>query len=122
MICSSLGCFAFQPNSRCAATKQPAANAPPHHAGAIHETQQTTPGQSIRCGNGSGGRLIISFGPRQGDFAPWWKQIDVVVHDRSPAATIASSNLRVSKSTKGGTALEFQLPDAPAGGEIIVGR
>jgi alpha-glucosidase len=78
--------------------------------------------QSIRCGNGSGGRLIISFGPRQGDFAPWWKQIDVVVHDRAPASTIASSNLRVSKSTRGGTALEFQLPDAPAGGEIIVGR
>jgi hypothetical protein len=66
--------------------------------------------------------LVITIEPRQGNFAPWWKQIHVLVHDRSPAEAIASTTVRVLKSERPATeALEFEIADAPAGGRIVVG-
>jgi len=78
--------------------------------------------QSIQCSSVPGGRLVITFAPRQGDFAPWWKQIRVVVHDRSAREPIASPTVRILKSRKTapGT-LQFEMPDLAAGGQITVG-
>ena len=79
--------------------------------------------QLVRCEGRPGGRLVITFAPRQGDFAPWWKVIDVKVHDRSPADAIASPTIRVSKVPQtNADVAEFQMADVPAGGQIVVGR
>jgi alpha-glucosidase len=78
--------------------------------------------QVIRCASTPGGALVITIEPRQGNFAPWWKQMHVLVHDRSPAEAIASTTVRVLKSERPATpAVEFEIADAPAGGTIVVG-
>lgn len=79
--------------------------------------------QSITCAARAGGRLAIIFGPRQGDYAPWWKQIHVVVHDRSSADAVSSATVHIAKAPKSGSgALEFEVADVPAGGQIVVGE
>ena len=78
--------------------------------------------QSIQCSTGPQGRLVISFAPREGDYTPWWKQMDVIVHDRSPADLVTSNAVRISKSSKKASVLEFEMPDLPAGGQIAIGH
>lgn len=79
--------------------------------------------QAIRCTDEPGGKLVITFDPRQGDFVPWWKAIRVAVHGRPPTAPIASASLQVMKSAApNGDALEFDMSDVAAGGQITIGR
>jgi alpha-glucosidase len=79
--------------------------------------------QTIQCVAGPGDKLVINFAAREGDFAPWWKQIEVVVHDRAAAEAIASPTVSISKSTKRAPGvLQFKMGDVPHGGQIIIGR
>ena len=79
--------------------------------------------QAITCSTRADGKLAITFGPRQGDFAPWWKQIDLVVHDRSSADAVVSSTVRLSKNTTATPGLvQFEMADVPVGGQIVVGN
>lgn len=77
--------------------------------------------QSIRCSTAAGGTLVLTFAPREGNFAPWWKEIDVVVHDRASANSVVSSSVGVVKRTNASsTSLEFQMADVPIGGQVII--
>jgi alpha-glucosidase len=78
--------------------------------------------QSVECATGPAGKLVITFKERRGSFIPWWKRIAVVVHGHSPAEAIAGRNVRVSKIVNPtSNALEFDMPDIPAGAAIVVG-
>ena len=76
--------------------------------------------QLVRCSIGPQGQLVVNFGRRQGDYLPWWKQIDVIVHDRSAADLVTSDTVRLSKRNKKAGVLEFEVPDLPAGGQIAI--
>lgn len=79
--------------------------------------------QTIRCATGADGKLVITFGPRQGDFAPWWKKIGVVVHDRSAADAVTSSTAHWTKNmTTAPNQLSFEIADVPSGAAIVVGN
>jgi alpha-glucosidase len=43
--------------------------------------------QAVTCSAGPNG-VSLSFGPRQGSYAPWWKQIAVTVHGAKPVRKI----------------------------------
>jgi alpha-glucosidase len=76
--------------------------------------------QAIECST-ENGKLQLAFRPRQGDYAPWWKQIRIVIHDRSAGAQINSPAVpieRIRGANPG--ALEFLVPDAPNGMHIEI--
>jgi alpha-glucosidase len=76
--------------------------------------------QSIECSI-EGGNLQLTFHPRQGDYPPWWKQMKLVVHDRSARAQISSPKARIEKSRSAGpNSLEFLVPDVPNGVRIEI--
>ena len=76
--------------------------------------------QSIDCSI-VGGNLRLNFHSRQGDYAPWWKQMRVVVHDRSARSQIRSPSARIDK-IRGASPnmLEFLIPDVPAGAALEI--
>ena len=76
--------------------------------------------QTIRCASDGGG-LNITFGPREGDYAPWWHAIQVIVHGRSTGDRISSSTLptRAVPNAAPDT-IEFEIPDPAKGGRITV--
>lgn len=68
--------------------------------------------QTIRCSASGDGRVQISFGPREGSFAPWWTDIDVTVHGRSSPASVRANNKAIASNYDGGAATAtFTLPD-----------
>jgi alpha-glucosidase len=78
--------------------------------------------QAIQCTIDTNGHLLITFGRREGDYPPWWKQIQVVVHDRPSTDGISSSSAHLSKATNSaGDRLEFEMLDVSAGATITVG-
>jgi alpha-glucosidase len=77
--------------------------------------------QTIRCAV-EGTNLNITFGAREGDYAPWWRQIHVIVHGRTTADLISSPALPVQPVPNSATsAVEFRIPDVPKGGRVTVG-
>ncbi|MFL6758437.1 MAG: TIM-barrel domain-containing protein [Sphingomonas sp.] len=78
--------------------------------------------QTVRCAV-DGSNLVIDFGPREGDYAPWWRQIHFIVHGRSTGDRISSSTLPIqaAPNSAAGT-IEFNIPDVPRGGRISIGR
>jgi alpha-glucosidase len=76
--------------------------------------------QSIECST-EGGNLQLTFRPRQGDFAPWWKQMRIVVHDRAARARINSPKVRIARIRSANpNSLEFLIPDVPDGLRIDI--
>jgi alpha-glucosidase len=76
--------------------------------------------QSIECST-QGGKLEVTFQPRQGDYLPWWKQMKIVVHDRSARAQISSPKVRIEKIRGASpSSLEFLVPDVPDGMRIEI--
>jgi alpha-glucosidase len=79
--------------------------------------------QPVRCSSGPAGKLLITFERRQGDFAPWWKRIRVIVHGRSSAEPVVSSGLPIAKATDApADTLGFEIADLSTGGQFVVGR
>ena len=79
--------------------------------------------QSITCAAGADGKLVITFAPRQGDFAAWWRAIDVVVHDLSSADAVTSSTAHLAKmAMTASNGVAFEMADVPAGATIVVGN
>jgi alpha-glucosidase len=79
--------------------------------------------QAVRCTVGDGGKIALTFEPREGSFRPWWKQIRVIVHGRSPTDRVSSSStpVRISKDAGAGSAI-FYIADVPNGGTITISR
>jgi alpha-glucosidase len=78
--------------------------------------------QGIRCSNDADGSLLLTFEPRQGRYRPWWKQIEVIVHDRPRLSRVSSRAVSVRRapdSTADG--VDFYIPDIPNGGTITIG-
>jgi alpha-glucosidase len=77
--------------------------------------------QAVEC-EVQGGKLAITFKPREGDYRPWWKKIAVTVHGRSAQDRISSPtiSIRKARSSTSGTA-DFEIDDVPSGASIIVG-
>ena len=75
--------------------------------------------QSIRCEQLKSGNLKIEFARREGDYAPWWKRISLVVHGFSDGGVVQLRGRSISGEAKAG-GLRFDLPDL--NGEKIVVR
>ena len=76
--------------------------------------------QKIECSL-EGNDLVINFSPSEGKYAPWWKKMEVVVHDRSTRGAISSPTIRVTKMPDSGDgATRFAIADAAKGGRIIM--
>ena len=77
--------------------------------------------QTIRCAVDDRGHLAINFEPRQGRYHPWWKAIEIIVHDRPPASRVSgrAMSIRQEPGSSAGT-LSFSIPDIPKGGTITI--
>jgi alpha-glucosidase len=81
--------------------------------------------QSFTC-QSDNNSMTVKFAPRQGTYAPWWKNIEVVIYDWPSAK--ATANLsgadRPLKSTYDAKsqALHILIPDVPAQAELKVER
>jgi alpha-glucosidase len=77
--------------------------------------------QAIRCESDHAGDLSIIFAHREGQFRPWWTQMQVTVHGRSsPSRIIGMSGPLQSRYNSAGESVDFIIPDIPAGGMIKV--
>ena len=77
--------------------------------------------QEIRCAAGPAGDLEVTFGPRQGSYPPWWKEIEVIVHDRPKASRVSSRTISIRNVGGASTGtLEFFISDVPHGGTIRI--
>jgi alpha-glucosidase len=77
--------------------------------------------QSIRCATAAGGGLRIIFERRDGRYRPWWKQIEVIVHDRPGSSRVSSAAVPVrSANDPSADTVKFYIPDVPTGGTITV--
>ncbi len=78
--------------------------------------------QTVRCSVGQRGNLTVTFEPREGRFAPWWRKIAVIVHDRPMGSRVTSPKMRIEMSRRpAAEALEFEIPDPRSGGTISIG-
>jgi alpha-glucosidase len=76
--------------------------------------------QTIRC-SVVDGQLTVVFEPRQGTYAPWWKQAVLTVHGIAGPAAIAGPNGSIAgKRDATGDSIAFQLPDMPKGGTVVI--
>jgi alpha-glucosidase len=76
--------------------------------------------QTIRCID-RGGSLTITFAPREGRFDPWWKEIEIIVHDRPGRSGVYSPALPVRRVHGSGTRnVDFYIPDVPSSATIRI--
>jgi alpha-glucosidase len=77
--------------------------------------------QHIQCARTSSGDLLITFEPRQGRYRPWWKQIEVIVHDRPTSSRVSSRSVRIQNSPDPEPgSLNFLIADVPNGGLVTI--
>ncbi|MGN6270408.1 MAG: glycoside hydrolase family 31 protein [Sphingomonas sp.] len=77
--------------------------------------------QTIRCARDAEGRLTLAFGPREGAYPAWWKQIAVTIHDwHGPARVTGPGGAIASRYDAATGTLTIDLPDALARREIVV--
>jgi alpha-glucosidase len=80
--------------------------------------------QSFSC-ESDGSAVLVKFASRQGNYAPWWKTIEVVVYDWPSA----QADARIAKSSKplkttydaSSRALHISISDVPGEAELRVG-
>jgi alpha-glucosidase len=77
--------------------------------------------QAIRCTASPEG-LRIAFEPRQGNFAPWWKQIAVTVHNWRGPARIEGAGSAQARGDDERRTMTMVIPDQPAGGMVLLSR
>ena len=87
-----------------------------------HSMAFTTGGylrQTIRCTSNAPGGLTIDFGPRDGRFQPWWKEIAVTVHGLPRKVTVSGAQGAISSHyDPQATSVQFTIPDMPQSGTI----
>ncbi len=77
--------------------------------------------QTVRCETGEGGKLIINFEPRQGRYRPWWKKIEVIVHDRPKTSAVSGTTIAIRHApSSAGDDVDILIPDIPRGGTIRI--
>ena len=75
--------------------------------------------QSVTCAV-QGKELTVDFAPRQGDYRPWWTNIELVVHGGSAADRIDSPTLAAARRQGASGALRFAISDPSSGGRIKI--
>ena len=78
--------------------------------------------QAVRCYTDQSGAVVLTFERREGQFAQWWNQIDVVVHGRHQLSRVESKTVAIKRENASlGEQVEFTIPDVPSGGTIRIG-
>jgi|CXWL01.1.fsa_nt_gi alpha-glucosidase len=74
--------------------------------------------QKISCLGNANGLTALRIGKREGRFAPWWKEMQVVIHGKTRyGASLDGKSLHVDQSDG---ASRFVLPDVPHGLAIML--
>jgi alpha-glucosidase len=75
--------------------------------------------QTVRCTIGKDG-IMLHFNPRQGAYAPWWKQIAVNIHGWSgPARVRGVPNVKIDRGAK---TVRFTIPDQRGAADFVLSR
>jgi alpha-glucosidase len=78
--------------------------------------------QAVRCTVREDG-VAIEFGPREGRFAPWWRQVAVTVHGWRGAAEVRSGERALpAKTDAAGGTVAFTLDDPRQAATVVVKR
>jgi len=76
--------------------------------------------QVMTCRSTAAG-MTLAFGPREGRFAPWWKQLRVIVHDWTGAARVSAAGRAVTAQADAAAGtLAFTLPDQRQASEVTI--
>ena len=77
--------------------------------------------QAFQCAV-SAGEIQLTFSARQGSYAPWWKETEVVFYGQTAPAnvTLNGKTIAGSKYDAATRTLRIRIPDQPAGGELRV--
>jgi alpha-glucosidase len=77
--------------------------------------------QTFQCAV-SAGEVQLTFSSRQGSYAPWWKETEVVFYGQPAPAnvTLNGKTIAGSKYDAATRALRIRIPDQPDGGELRV--
>ena len=74
--------------------------------------------QKISCAGNANGLTTLRIGKREGKFAPWWKDVQVVIHGKTRyGASLDGKSLHVDQSAG---ASRFILPDVPRGLAVML--
>jgi alpha-glucosidase len=76
--------------------------------------------QAVRCETGANGALTLSFDPRDGRFAPWWRSIAVTVHGWAGGATVSGRGASPATASVEARTVRFTLPDQPRAARIVI--
>jgi alpha-glucosidase len=80
--------------------------------------------QEFTC-EATGDSVRVKFAAREGSYAPWWKEFEVVLYDwPAKSADVKLSGGAAAKTTYDAKAraLHVLMPDVAAGAELRVGR
>ncbi len=77
--------------------------------------------QEVRCRVTPAG-LAIDFGPREGGFRPWWREIAVTVHDWPTGRVTAGGRAVPARADAAARTISFALADQPFAGGVTVSR
>ncbi|MCS0630865.1 DUF5110 domain-containing protein [Telluria mixta] len=78
--------------------------------------------QTVRCTVRPDG-VAIEFGPREGSFAPWWREVAVTVHGWQGKADVRAGERKVaSRVDATARTVGFTLDDAAQAGAVLVRR
>jgi alpha-glucosidase len=78
--------------------------------------------QSIRCEAGPSGVTRITLSPREGTYAPWWRQIAVTIHDPDDVAGRYSARMAGKPLGDAGAPNSFLMADPLKGARIELTR
>jgi alpha-glucosidase len=77
--------------------------------------------EDFTCEKTAGG-IRVKLGAREGKFAPWWKQIEVVVHEWPEKGVHATFNGQSVQGRSSDSAAHVLVPETAAGGELVLTR
>jgi alpha-glucosidase len=78
--------------------------------------------QRVTCEAGPTGVTGITLAPREGSYAPWWRQIAVTIHSVDNARGNYSAQIAGKPLSDAGARNSFLLADQPAGARIELAR
>ncbi|MGH8031651.1 MAG: TIM-barrel domain-containing protein [Luteimonas sp.] len=77
--------------------------------------------QSLRCASAADGSVAIDFDARDGEFAPWWASIEIVVHGWQGAALVSGDRgVLKSNADAQNRTLRFSVSDASDATRLVV--
>lgn len=76
--------------------------------------------QGVTC-SGDAAKMQIAFAKREGNFAPWWKEIEIVIHDSANIGTVKLGSKKVEAAHDADArTLRFTIADQPGIAKVNV--